>query len=208
MPARKAKAAANAAPALILTKPTKGAAAKKSKDRLSIPGHEALAKKMRERGKKLDSLGAEQKKDIATLRDSVKEQRLAAEKAGDFHKTVLVESADGKPVQVVFQDRYSKVDVDHEDALRTALSGNYDQLFTKGIDVKVKPNATLDALKAALGDKFDAFAALCDVTEYLAPTKDYMTKRSAIRGGLDETTNDAIDAITDQVQVSPSVKLK
>lgn len=209
MPARKAKAAANAAPGLILTAPKKGAAAKKSgKDRLSITGHEKLATTMRERQKKMDSLDALQKTDKKLLTDDVKAKRLAAEKAGDFHSTVLVESEDGKPAQIVFQDRYAKVDVEHEDALRSALSGNFETLFKKGVSVKVTAGKTLADFEEALGDKFADFLKLVDCTEFLSPGKGYMQKRAALRPGLDDATNDAIDAITDQVQVTPSVKLK
>lgn len=197
-----------AIPALVLTKPNKGTAGTKKKDKLHVEGLEETAAKVRERAEKIESLEAEQKVDKAKIVEVCKKERRDAEVSGDFHTTCLVESDDGKPVQVVFTNKFSKVDVTHESALKQALNGQFDTLFRKGVDVAMKDGITFEKLQKVLGDKFDAFAALCDLTEYLSPDRDFMQKRAALRPALDAATNSQIDAISDQTQYTPMVKTK
>lgn len=204
----KTAAVSKKAPKLILTKPNTGNKSKSS-DKLSVGGHETLISSMRERLKKIDSLSAQQKKDKEVLTEAIKAYRLSEEKAGNFHKTVLVDSDDGKPGQVIFQDKFSKIDVEHEPALREGLNGNFDTLMKRAVDVKAKKGVTLDTIKKALGPK--AFAKLeevSDFTEYLTLSSDFMAKRAAVRPTLDDDTNEFIDGIVDQSQYAPSVKLK
>lgn len=200
--------AAPIVPTLILTKPTKGTAGTKKKDKLSVTGLEKIAAKLRERAQQMESLEAEQKVDKAQVVELCRKERRDAEVAGDFHTTCLVESDDGKPVQVVFVNKFTKVDVAHEPALKQALNGQFDTLFRKGVEVKVKDDVTLEKLREVLGNKFDALMALVDATEYLSLDREFMSKRAALRPALDAATNATIDGISDQCQQAPMVKTK
>lgn len=197
-------------PALILTKPRKGGTTKgKSSDKLSVDGHEDLITSMRERQKRIDSDSAAMKKDKAFLTEKIGEVRLQAEKDGDFHKTVLVESSDGKPAQVIFADKWSKVDVEHEAALRDGLGAQYDVLVTRGVDVKLNKSMDLEKLKKALGPKgFTALLEVAEVTEYLTFSSDFRSKRASLRTSMNDETNEFLDDLIEQAQYSPSVKLK
>lgn len=204
----KTAAISKKAPKLILTKPNTGNKSR-SDDKLHVAGHEDLITEMRERQKKIDSLSARQKKDKTSLTEVVKALRLAEEKAGNFHKTVVIDSEDGKPGQVIFQDRFSKIDVEHVEALRDGLEGNFETLVKRGVDIKPQKDKTLADIEKAIGKK--AFAALqevCGFTEYLTLSPDFMSKRAALRPTLDDDTNEFIDGIVEQAQYTPSVKLK
>lgn len=205
--AKNARAVSPAAAPLILTKPSKAAGGKK-KEKLSITGFEKTAAQMRARQEQIDSLVAEQDSDKAKVIEVCKKERRDAEVAGDFFSTCLLESDDGKPVQVAFQNKFSKVDVAHEDALRSAMNGQYETLFRRGVEISVKDGVTLDKLQKALGDRFDALAALVDLSEFLVLDRDFMSKRAALRPALDAATNATIDQITDQTQYKPSIRTK
>jgi len=189
----------------VLTKP-EGKSSKS--DKLPVVGHEKQAAKIRSLVQEIESAEAEKSVLCSDLIAVCAEKRLTAEKAGDFHKTCEVASEDNDPVLVIFADKYSKVDVVHEDVLKKALGDSYGVLVRRGVEVKAKPETTLAALKEALGGKFDALAALVDLTEYLVPGKGYMEKRATLRPTLDDATNTVIDGITAQVQQKPSVKTK
>ncbi len=195
-------------PALILTKPTKGAAGTKKKEKLAVSGLEEIAAKLRKRNEQIESLNAENEVDKAQVIEVCRKERRDAEVAGDFHSTLLVESADEKPIQVVFVNKFSKVDVAHAPALKTALNGQFDTLFRRGIEIKTKDSVDLAKLTAVLGDKLDAFLALAEVTEYLSLDRDFMEKRAALRPALDPATNVTIDQISDQCQQKPMIKTK
>jgi len=206
----KSAAVAAKKPALVLTKPKKGGSLKASTaDKLIINGFEKKIVEMRERQKRIDSDSAAQKKDKEALVDSVGKTRLDEEKAGNFHKTVLVASADDKPGQVIFADKYSKIDVEHEKALRDGLEGQYDVLVARGLDIKLGKGTTLETLKKALGPKgFAALTEVADLTEYLTFSSAFREKRSALRSSMSDETNEFVDGLIEQAQYSPSVKLK
>lgn len=186
-------------------KPVAKKAAKK--DHLVLTGHETVAARVRDRARQLDSLEAEQKADCAELIDAAKTCRREAEAAGNFHKMVKV-ATDNDPISLVFSDRYSPVAVENEEALREALGASYDAMFRREVKVSQRKDMNLDALKALLGDKFDAFAAAFDVKEILTPVDGFMETRANLRPSLGTALNATVDGIIDQVQYKPSVKTK
>lgn len=193
-------------PKLILTAPP--SAEKKAAEKLAITGYEDDAAAIRKKLLKLDALTTEVKELKAELIEAVTQERLDAEIAGNFHKTCAVDSTDGHPVLVIFQDKYSKISTEHEEALRAHLNSHYETLITRDYEVKVKKATTLDALKTALGNKWDAFAALVDVTEFLKPSNDFMQKRAELRSTMTKAENKAVDAIVEQCRNAPQVKVK
>lgn len=203
---RKRKSAPKAKTPLLLTKPQTPEEKRKS-TKLVIIGFEDTIASLRSRQKKLTKLTADHKEEKEKLIEAVAKKRLAAEKRGDFHKTCEI-AAENKPALVVFQDKYNKVDIDHEKALRAGLNGHYGELVNRKFTISVKGDTTLKALKSALGDKYEALCALVDVKEFLAISGDFMLKRSLLRDSLTDDENDACDAITAQCQQAPQVKVK
>jgi len=205
---RKAKARKPKGPApkpstpLVLTKP----GSKKTK--LPIVGLEKNAARIRANKAKIEALATEVEIDAHVVIDRCMTDRRDAETAGNFHTTCEVASGDGKPVQVVFQNKYSKIDMEHEESLKEALNSHYDSMIRRGVDVKVKPDVTLDKIREALGDQFDALLALVDVVEYLTPGKDFMDKRASRRSSMTPDENQKVDDIIDQCQYSPQVRTK
>ena len=194
-------------PSFVLTKP--GSEASSKSDKLAVTGFEMQAARVRELQMEIDSLETDLKTEKTELIEGVGAIRKASELAGDFHKTCSVASADEQAVLVIFQDKYSKIDTKHEPALRTHLSDSkYNELFRRGADIKLRSNTSLDALKALLGDKFEAFSNLVEVTEYLAPEREFMEKRATLRSSMTAEQNVAVDMVIDQCQYAPQVKVK
>jgi hypothetical protein len=207
---RKAKprrTAARASSPLTLTKPESPTEKKKS-SQLIITGHETTVAKMRADQKLLDSLTDSLQEQKTDLRAAVGKVRLREEKRGRFHKTVILPSADGEDAKVIFQNKFNKIDVKHEGALKKALNGHASKLINRRFELKVKPETTLKALKAALGDKFEALSSLIDVHEFLAISGEFMETRAQLRPNLTAEENAACDAITEQCQQPPQVRLK
>jgi hypothetical protein len=192
-------------PLLILTKPKKTGGS--TKEKLVIDGLEDQAASLREKSKEIDALSAEYDILKTEILGVCANKRLAAELDGDFHKTLAVESSDGHPLLVLFQDKYSKVAVEHEKALVKALGDHFESLFRKSCEIKPRGDLTKKGLRNLLGDKYDAFIAAVDVTEFLALESSFMEKRAAMRRSLDADTNEAIDQIVGQVQHKPAVKV-
>jgi len=207
-PARKPKAKAKSpVPEIPILTKTQGSRTKTEK--LAVEGFEDLAASIRKTVLKIDSLAASLKDEKAELVSEVSALRLDAEVNGDFHKTCEVSTSDNAgPVLVIFQDKFSKVDVAHESVLRKGLGKNFDTLFSKSADVSPRADLTMDTIIDTLGDKADAFFKLFEVTEYLKPVKGFMEKRATLRPSLDQETNDFLDGVTSQVQHSPTVKVK
>lgn len=207
---RKRKSAPKAKTPFLLTKPQTPEEKRKS-TKLVIIGFEDTIASLRSNKKKLTKLEADYDEEKAKLIAAVTKKRLAEEKRGNFHKTCEISAEyepGGNPALVVFQDKYSKVDIDHEKALRAGLNGHYGELVGRKFVLSVKGDTTLKALKAALGGKYAALLALVDVKEHLAINGDFMLKRSLLRGSLTNKENDACDAITAQCQHAPQVKIK
>ncbi len=191
----------------ILGKPK--APAKKAKStKLEIKGFESIIPEMRRRRKKIEDLSKKQDEVKADLIKTVSAKRLAAEKRGNFHKTCTLPSDDNKPGLVVFQNKFSKIDCDHEATLKKGLNGHYKNLVSRRFSLSVKPDTTLRALKSALGNKFDAFASLVDVHEFLKVKGEFMEARAGLRDSLTNEENATCDDITAQCQQDPQVKVK
>ena len=203
----KRKAAAPAKPVIPLIKP----AAKSSKKTEKIPlsGYEAAASRFRELDAKIDSLSAEQKAVRAEIVDAARSARRDAECAGQFARSVeIATDDDDKPVTVTFGDSYSTVALENEAALRGALGANFDVVFTRTVTVKMRSRTTLGTLREALGDRYEAFAALVAVEEALAVQPSTMETRARLRPTLTADQNTVLDGVLDQVQYSPKVSAK
>ncbi len=177
---------------------------------LPLAGYEKLAREVREREAKIDALDKDQREATATLIQVAKKARRAAEVEGCFHKTVqvAVEGEPGQPVQVIFKNTYSDLGVEHETVLKEALGAQYAGLFRREARVALKDDVTLYKLKAALGDRYEAFCDLFKVTEVLAPRGPFMEIRAERRRELSEILNTTLDIIVDTVQAKPAVKIK
>lgn len=205
--AKPRKTKAQATLPFILTKP-EAPPGKKVSSKLVVFGHEATVAKMRADQKLLDALTTSLDESKAKLREAIAKVRLREEKKGNFHKTVILPSSDGENAKMIFQNRFSKIDVKHEAALKTALNGHAKQLVSRKFELKVKGETTLRALKAALGDKFEALLGLVDLHEFLAISGDFMEIRAELRPSLTAEENSACDAIVEQCQHPPQVRLK
>ena len=201
---RKAKKPALVIP--LLTKPKTSKS--KGTPKVEVTGLEATADAIRERQVEIDSLTAEQKIDKAELVEVCVKARIDAEAAGLFAKTCAVATTGDKPVNVVFSDKYSSIGIEHEASLQTALGGSYDDLFERKAAVKARGDMTEADLRKALGNKFDAFCALFEVTEFIGAKKGLMATRAGLRKTLDADANHVVDAVVEQVRYSPSVKAK
>jgi hypothetical protein len=195
-----AAAAISLVPDLNLSKPKKGKTA-----RFRIEGHEATADRIRELQLEIDSLTSELKAKKETLLEAVNEQHREQELAGTFHQTVEVMTTDGKPVKVVYQNRFSKVDIGHREALVSALNGQYQNLFTEEVTLKARDGVRLAEVRAALGNRFDT---LLEGTEVIAAKKDFRQRRQAVRSALSDETNALIDSVVTQMASAPQVKVK
>ena len=188
---------------LVLTKP----GAKNTK--LPVVGLEKYADRIRANKIAIEGIAAKIEIDSHVVIDRCGLDRRAAEVIGRFHTTCEVAaSGDAKPIQVVFQNKYTKIDVEHEERLKTSLNSHFDNLIRRGVDVKVKPATTLAKIREALGDRFDALLALVDVTEYLTPREKFMDKRAGLRSVLTPEENQTVDEVIDQCQYSPQIRVK
>jgi hypothetical protein len=208
-------------PDFQITKPENGST--KGGDKLIVEGFESQAARVRSLQIEMDDIEADLKARKSALIAAVSKIRKDQELAGDFHKTCAVASDDGLPVLICWQDKYSKIDVKHEEVLRTAFDGDkaqrgrgkemlFDSLFARGFDLKVRSSTTLDAIKTLLGDKYDDFCTLVEMTEYLTPAKSdkigFMEQRFLLRKTLTDQQNAAADLVIDQCQNAPQVKVK
>lgn len=203
----KRKAAAPAKPVIPLIKP----AAKSSKktEKVALSGYEAAAARFRELDAQIDSLSAEQKAVRAEIVDAARSARRDAECAGQFARSVEVATDDDdKPVTVTFGDSYSTVALENETALRAALGANFDVVFARAVTVKMRSRTTLETLREALGDRYEAFAALVAVDEAFAAQPSTMETRARLRPSLTADQNTVLDGVLDQVQYSPKVSAK
>lgn len=190
----------------VLTAPV--SAKSKGVAKVTLDGHEEAAARIRVLKREIDGLEAESSLLEAELVSAAKAARRESEIAGRFAKTVAVSSSDGQPVDVTFGDRYRRVPVANEEVLREALGKQYPACFHREVAVKVRGHLTLEALQEALGDRFEAFAALVDVEESLIVAEGFMSTRAALRPTLSAKLNTVLDGIVEQVQIAPSIKTK
>ena len=181
----------------LVTKPTD--------TKLRVKGLEVLASTMRQRACQIEMMQLEQKQDRVKLLEEVDKQRLDSEKSGKFFKSCVVECQDEMPAKVVYMNKFSKVDGEHEPALRNALGKLFDQLYIVEQRVSLREDVNVEYIKYLLGDKFDM---LFGVKTQINHSDNFMEKRANLRPSLDNKTNDFIDGLVSQVQCEASLYLK
>ena len=207
MAARKSKAI-SAVAALSLTKKK---AKSSTSSKLEITGFETVIPDMRDRKKQIDDLEAAQNIDQTKLIKQVREERLQAEKKGTFYRSCAVLSKDDKPALLSFKDSFSRLENTEEnrDALKGALGDSYALLVTEGCTVKVSSGVTAEKLQQVLGaDAFQKLLSVVELEEFLTFNKGFMERRATLRPNLPSATNDALDAMVEELQYKPSLKLK
>ena len=194
------------APVICLTKPNRGST-KGGSPKLEIRGLEEMVARLRQRHMQIESLETEQAIDEDQLLTKVKDERLTAEMAGDFYKSVLVDSADGVPAKVVFKNMFKQIDCCHEPELREHLKKSYDPLFEVRYSMKLRDNgkASYDKLKQLLGNNLEL---LFDVTPFVSPVENFLEKRAQMRPLLDKKVNAVLDSVTEQAIYKPSISYK
>ena len=132
----------------------------------------------------LDAQVAEAERELALLRDQIlgvirpwHDETCARRRAHEA--TVGVETPKGT-LRVSFQDRYAKLPLDGEPALRERLGDDFERYFKRAVSLKVKKAvaedpAQLEAMVIALAEKLgaDNFASLFEVEQSLTPTKTF-----------------------------------
>ena len=86
-------------------------------------------------------------------------QRTAQIESGDATTTIEV-PVDGNKVQIIYQERYKSISIEHVPALREAFGDRYALYCDEVETVKMAKGVTADSLRAALGD--EAFALIAD----------------------------------------------
>jgi hypothetical protein len=140
--------------------------------------------------------------------DASRAARREAECVGQFARSVEVACGDDKPLLVSFGDSYSPVAIENEAALREALGANFEVIFARAVTVKMRAKTSLETLREALGDRYEAFAALVAVEEALVVQPSTMETRARLRPSLTADQNTVLDGVLDQVQYSPKVSAK
>jgi hypothetical protein len=121
-------------------------------------------------------------RELALLRDAIlgvvtpwHEETCARRHA---HESTVEISTPAGTVRVSFQHRYGKLPLDREQALRTAVDGDFDRYFKRSVSLKVKKEVAEDSTRLehmvlALAKTLGAenFAAMFEVEQTLAPTK-------------------------------------
>ena len=190
-----------------LAKPSK--AKSKGANKLTLPGFEDIAQRVKDRARQIESLEAEQALETVDLIEEARALRVAEECEGNFAKTVEVPCLDGdKPVQVVFSDRYKQIDPEHEPLLRAVLGERFTGTMKLAATAKPRGDLTVEKLQAVLGDKYAAFCTLFEVSEHYTPCASFMEVRSHLRPTLAPAVNKALDEIVDLTQFKPSIKTK
>lgn len=176
-----------------------------SKTKLFIDGHEELVDRLVDRHKELESLEAEQELDLQEIRGVGVEEMREEEDGGDFHKTCRVRGND-QDVRVTRKDAFSKIAMDHKPVLQDLLGSAFDTLFVEGCDLKltVDPEVFIAACEE-VGLNVSKFF---DRTNWVKPKKGFLEMRATLRPSLDDTENEALDAITDQFAYKSSVGFK
>jgi hypothetical protein len=130
----------------------------------------------------LDAQVAEKERELALLRDQIldvirpwHEETCARRRA---HEAIVVVETPKGNLRVSFQDRYAKLPLDGESALRERLGADFERYFKRAVSLKVKKAvaedpAQLEAMVIALAEKLgpENFASLFEVEQSLTPTK-------------------------------------
>ena len=186
-----------------LTKAT-GKTTKKTTKKLAVEGHQALVDDIVERQRKLESMQTEQKAALEELREIGVEAMREVE-SQQFTKTCRVKG-EKQDVRVTRKDAFSKIDPEHEDALKGMLGTVYETLFSSGIDLKLTAdpeNFIADCRKAGLN--VDAYF---DRSDWIKPKKGFLEVRASMRKSMKQQDNEVLDALIDKFSYAPSVGFK
>jgi hypothetical protein len=176
--------------------------------KLVIDNHPELADEYLALKDQVDELKEQMEGIRKRMVDIAAPRRLTREKNGDFFSTCVFRSSnEEREVLVLWSDRYSTLDPDHEAVLKQALGSHYNMLLKRTVSVKVTDEATVDALKSFLGEtKYNKLAKFLVVQDKLAFTPKFMSRRAELRAAFDERTNEGIDKLIAQVQAMPTIR--
>jgi len=189
-----------------LTKARMDTSKSSSSKKLLIEGHEDLVDELAGRHKEIESLQADQDQQLDELRELARSRMIAEESNGDFFKSCQVKGH-VQNARVTRSDAYSKIELAHRNKLVDLVGAElFGQLFQEGADLKLKvPIALFEAAMEAAGLDIKQYFERVD---WVKPIKGFLEKRAALRLGLEDDTNTALDAIVDAVQYRPGVGFK
>jgi len=178
-------------------------------DKLKIDDLQRPASRYRDLIAEIKPIEEELKQQKAELIAEVKQRRLTQEKRERFFRSCVVATNDPTTLLFTFQDKYSAVAIDHESLLKRAFGRKYDDLFERGLSVKLKDGVTFEQMERAIGPAhMTALAKFLDFEQYIKLRKGFMETRAEMRPTLDVSTNNAIDVVTAQVQAAPQVRVR
>lgn len=182
----------------------------KPKLTLVLFGFETLVDAFIKRKEKIEALQQDQDNDEAVIIAEARAAKISAEKAGAFHKSVQVLGKKLGDLCVVFANRFGEIDISNAGLLRMLMAP---ELYGECIQCKVKLTAktavSKSQLQAELGEEaFDKLVKLFDLTEYLAPTAEFLEARAMMRPVSDEGTNEQVDQLIEHVQAKPQVRVQ
>lgn len=175
--------------------------------KLQIRGLEKLSSKLRARVKEIKQLEEEQKNEESVLLDTVKNERIDAEKKGSFYKTCLVLSEEeDQPVRVTFSNKFSKIKEENEPILRECLGPLYDELYVNVTLAKVRDDVSVQTLKEKLGEEL--YTMLFVEEKFIGHREDFLENRAKLRQKLSAKTMDVVDQLTDQTICKAGISYK
>ena len=187
---------------LTATSATKG---KKSAPKPKVMGMEAEALRLRVLKHEIDERTAEFDVVRGAIVDRCREDFSTNLGKGVYlHHYEVVAEGSPEPVDVIFTDRYRKIEGKHAPTLRAALGGTYGQAIEDVVDLSLAEGASLDALKMACGDRWDAVRAVLTVTESIKPKAGFGALRA--RASTDPVIKATLDEIAGFAAYEPMVK--
>jgi len=158
-----------------------------------------------EKSRLVESLESELEMLKQQLRPEAESERLALElQTGQCIKSVLVHGTKDT-LRISFSDRFKKISVEHEAALKEHLGTAFDAIIRRTDEIKVKDGTTESKLREVLGERFDQFFTS---TPQLQVSSTGMEARARLRPVVSESVNAAIDSVLCQAQYSPSFVAK
>ncbi len=179
-------------------------------DKLVVTGFEKQARQLRSRKNEIEELDDIQKIELIDFRAAIADERMAAEKKGQFYKTCSVSAGrNHEPVIVTFKDAYKKLrNAKQEETLKRAFGKHYDNFFSKQVEMKINDGVDVETLREALGPR--AYAALekhVKISEYVKVKGSLMEARSHLRSTAEAVTNERLDIVMSAIQQEPQVRL-
>ena len=175
--------------------------------KLKINGLEKQVTRLRARQQRIDNLEKQQTKEETVLLNVVSKERIKAEEGNQFFKTCAVASAEeNRPVDVTFANRFSKINIENEEALKECLGELFNELYACKIVTRIKDDISVEMLKSKIGEEM--YTLLFTEEKYIAHANDYMECRAKLRTKLDEKTNKILDQLAMQTQSKASIKYK